>query len=180
LRGLTALMHLLTKIFEGFDYEFNALNERGEENELNSAFTTIFKQSESLTVLNFLRFFVPLFRAIVCVLSRHKTFIVSLPNFLNSQPTSQSRGMANAGKVMNRIGRSLVNDKKKAILAAAVPQGKYSSGEAQIEKSSITTRDLLSRLMAANMATDLPENQRLSDEDVLARALRSSSGIYGS
>ena len=31
--------------------------------------------------------------------------------------------------------------------------------------------DLLSLLVQANMATDLPESQRMSDEDVLARAL---------
>jgi hypothetical protein len=30
-------------------------------------------------------------------------------------------------------------------------------------------RDLLSLLVQANMATDLPESQRMSDEDVLAR-----------
>lgn len=48
-------------------------------------------------------------------------------------------------------------------------QGKSGSGETHIEKRSIATRDVLSRLMAANMATDLSENQRLSDADVLAR-----------
>ena len=31
-------------------------------------------------------------------------------------------------------------------------------------------RDLLSLLLKANMATDIPDNQRLTDEDVLARA----------
>ena len=31
-------------------------------------------------------------------------------------------------------------------------------------------RDLLTLLLKANMATDIPESQRLSDEDVLARA----------
>ena len=75
---------------------------------------------------------------------------------------------------MNRIGSTLVNDSKKAILAMASAQEKYGSGERHIEKSSIATRDVLSRLMAANMATDLPENQKLSDEDVLARAWISS------
>jgi hypothetical protein len=72
---------------------------------------------------------------------------------------------------MNRIGLQLIQDKKRAILATAGDMDdKDCLGVKQIEKSSITTRDLLSRLMAANMATDLPENQRLSDEDVFARA----------
>ena len=34
-----------------------------------------------------------------------------------------------------------------------------------------TSRDLLSLLVRSNMATDLSEDQRLSDEDVLARTL---------
>lgn len=73
---------------------------------------------------------------------------------------------------MNRIGRELVEGKKQAILATAT-ESKSNSGKAQIERSSITTRDILSRLMAANMATDLVDNQRLSDEEVFARELPS-------
>jgi hypothetical protein len=38
-----------------------------------------------------------------------------------------------------------------------------------IEKSSLQGRDLLSLLVRANMATDIPESQRITDEDVLAR-----------
>ncbi|KAH0835842.1 cytochrome P450 [Lanmaoa asiatica] len=38
-----------------------------------------------------------------------------------------------------------------------------------IEKNSLRGRDLLSLLVKANIATDVPESQRLSDEDVLAQ-----------
>ena len=43
----------------------------------------------------------------------------------------------------------------------------------EIEKNSLHGRDLLSLLIKANMATDIPESQRLPDEDVLARAFSS-------
>jgi hypothetical protein len=66
---------------------------------------------------------------------------------------------------MDRISLQLVADKKRSILQST---GSY-SGKPQIEKGNLTSCDILTRLMAANMATDLSENQRLSDADVLAR-----------
>ena len=42
-----------------------------------------------------------------------------------------------------------------------------SKASASNEKS--TARDLLSLLVRSNLATDRPENQRLSDDDVIAR-----------
>jgi hypothetical protein len=60
---------------------------------------------------------------------------------------------------MARIGDKLLRDSHAAIRAE----------NEVVEKSSWKRRDLLSVLMRANMATDLPSNQRLSDEDVLAR-----------
>jgi hypothetical protein len=65
---------------------------------------------------------------------------------------------------MERIGKGLLNEAKAAVLAGATEKG-------GMEKSSIQGRDLLSLLVRANMATDIPENQRLSDNDVLARTL---------
>lgn len=56
---------------------------------------------------------------------------------------------------MHRIGRELLNDSK-AMAASA-------------EKDTTSHRDLLSLLVRANIAVDLPDNQRLSDADVLAR-----------
>ena len=55
---------------------------------------------------------------------------------------------------MNRIGRDLLNSNKAA---------------ANVEKSTTGHRDLLSLLVQANIAVNLPDNQRLSDADVLAR-----------
>ena len=80
---------------------------------------------------------------------------------------------------MSRIGHKLVDEKKRAILAMASNNDKNGLGMRQIEKRSVTTRDLLSLLIVANMATDVPENQRLSDEAVLARASVLSSPESG-
>ncbi len=67
---------------------------------------------------------------------------------------------------MRRIGLELVAEKKAAIL-----RERYESKEKEggVERKDIAGRDLLTLLLKANMATDIPENQRLSDEDVLAR-----------
>ena len=62
-------------------------------------------------------------------------------------------------KSMHRIGMELIKEKKAAILAA----------NSTVEKKDVQGRDLLSLLIKANMATDVPESQRLSDEDVLAQ-----------
>jgi hypothetical protein len=64
-----------------------------------------------------------------------------------------------ARQTMARIGDKLLRDSHAAIHAE----------NDVVEKSSWKRRDLLSLLMRANMATDLPPGQRMSDEDVLAR-----------
>jgi len=56
---------------------------------------------------------------------------------------------------MDRIGAELVRDAKKSSQEEKDGMGK--------------SRDLLSLLMKSNMNTDIPEHQRMSDEDVLAR-----------
>ncbi|KIJ34185.1 hypothetical protein M422DRAFT_263674 [Sphaerobolus stellatus SS14] len=132
----------------GFDYEFNALNADGEKNELNQAFTTMTKQVQSPGMFQIAQaFFSP----------------------LKLIPTKRSRTIANATAVMDRLGRQLIKNKKQAILAEAAARAKGTAGQTYVEKNIVTTRDLLSRLMVANMANDLPENQRLSDEEVMAQ-----------
>ena len=64
---------------------------------------------------------------------------------------------------MRRIGLQLIADKKAAIIAE-----KHSEKEG-LERKDMQGRDLLTLLIKANMATDIPENQRLTDEEVLAR-----------
>lgn len=67
---------------------------------------------------------------------------------------------------MTRVGFELLHAKKQALLSTI---NSKESGPGQVEKNDISGRDLLSRLLAANMAIDLPENHRLSDHDVFSR-----------
>ncbi|KAG1903374.1 cytochrome P450 [Suillus fuscotomentosus] len=66
-----------------------------------------------------------------------------------------------AQKMMGRIGSQLLHDAKAAVISSHSTEKGGS-----IEKSCLQGRDLLSLLVRANMATDIPENQRISDEDV--------------
>ncbi len=66
--------------------------------------------------------------------------------------------MRAAQATMSRIGYNVLNESKTFLEA--------SGGEKGNEGRS---RDLLSLLLRANMSTDIPESQRMSDEDVIAR-----------
>lgn len=87
------------------------------------------------------------------------------------QRDKRAKSIAVAQNVMNRIGMQLVAEKKAAILKA--PEGKMTGNEKDLH-----TRDLLTLLIKANMATDIPESQRLSDKDMLARTSPITSDLY--
>lgn len=57
---------------------------------------------------------------------------------------------------MRRIGLRLLQDSRRKIVEGS-------------SADSVASRDLLSLLVRANMAKDISEAQRLSEEDVLAR-----------
>ncbi|CAL1706741.1 unnamed protein product [Somion occarium] len=124
----------------GFGYYFNALNENGERNELNLAFRTLF--SAQPTWFHILQIFFPIFRVI---------------------PTSRTRQVNHARSIMHRIGMRLIKEKKDALISANPPDKRG------MTTSEMHDRDLLSLLIRANLASDIPESQRLSDEDVLAQ-----------
>ncbi|KAI0319671.1 cytochrome P450 [Amylostereum chailletii] len=77
-------------------------------------------------------------------------------------PTEQSRMVAKARATMDSIGRQLLHEMKAAVVAEH-------DGKDKIERSDFHNKDILSLLVKANMATDLPVDARLSDEDVLAQ-----------
>lgn len=81
------------------------------------------------------------------------------------QPTERSRNEEKAQNTMKRIGQELMKERKEALL-----QGK----EEEDDDNGTRTKgkDLLSALIKANLDTELPDSQRLSDDDVLARTLR--------
>jgi hypothetical protein len=60
---------------------------------------------------------------------------------------------------MTRIGRQLLNESKASLTGTGEKGNNWKA------------RDLLSLLVRANMASDLPVHQRMSDEDVLARKM---------
>ncbi|KAJ2914197.1 hypothetical protein MD484_g6203, partial [Candolleomyces efflorescens] len=73
-------------------------------------------------------------------------------------PTAHSAESKKARASMDRIGRELLVQNKHEIL----------NSKATSAKEDFQKRDLLTCLMRANMADDLPEHQRMSDDDVLA------------
>jgi hypothetical protein len=62
---------------------------------------------------------------------------------------------------MRRIGQQLIKDSKAALVSE--------KGSPRTDKIASRGRDLLSLLIKANMATEVPQNRRMSDEEVLAR-----------
>lgn len=67
---------------------------------------------------------------------------------------------------MRRVGKELIAEKK-ARIQQELTESKEKSG---VKRNDLQGRDLLTLLLKANISTDVPDNQRLSDEDVLARA----------
>ncbi|EJD37740.1 cytochrome P450 [Auricularia subglabra TFB-10046 SS5] len=64
-------------------------------------------------------------------------------------------------KKMDEIGMRIVQEKKREILDEM--------GAGRIEKNTVGGKDLISLLLRANLAADLPPSQRLSDSEVLAQ-----------
>ena len=79
------------------------------------------------------------------------------------QPDERTKRLKEAKIITDRIVMQLVEDRKATILAE--------SGECAqtLEKKSVRGRDILTLLIRSNMATDIPDHQRLSDDEVLAR-----------
>ena len=67
-------------------------------------------------------------------------------------------------KALRSFGEGLISQKKAELLATTEcnPKG-------GVEKKTVQGRDLLSLLIKANMAIDLPDNARMTDEEVLSR-----------
>ena len=82
-----------------------------------------------------------------------------------NQSSRKEREMDEAKRVMHEIGMQLIAEKKTLLRAQAHSAG---SGESMSRKD-IQGRDLLTLLIKANMANDIPEEQRLTDEEILAR-----------
>lgn len=79
---------------------------------------------------------------------------------------------------MRRIAERLVRERRAAIVGEP-SQKSYTASNSEGDERGVCSeghrqlrgRDLLSVLMRANMHEDVPETQRLTDEEVLAREL---------
>jgi len=125
----------------GFDYQFNALsgNSHGKANELHQAFTTVLTPQARFPLIPMIREMVPALR------------------FL---PADGDTEIKRAKRTMTRIGHKLLEDSRAAVM---------SEKSSSLAKNSWKGRDLLSLLVRANMATDLPSSQRMCDDDVVAQ-----------
>ncbi|KAI0031691.1 cytochrome P450 [Vararia minispora EC-137] len=123
----------------GFNSSFDSLNPDGMPNELSEALRAMLAVNGNPSVLDYLHAFLPITRII---------------------PSQSRRKVDHARKVMDRIGRELIADAKSATRATA-------SGD--ISRKNFAAKDLLSLLVRANMASDVPDSSRLSDEEVLAQ-----------
>ena len=155
IRGCAPRTHLIL----GFDYHLEALNAHGKPNELNEAFyqlrhcrfiacswTICHSWTSSYVLLAF------------SVVYHWTTTDVCLV-----KPDRRARAVRRAQATMRRIGMELIQDRKAAVLREVM--GKRGT----IDKKDLPGKDLLTLLIKANMATDIPEHKRLSDEEVLSR-----------
>ncbi|KAI0318462.1 cytochrome P450 [Amylostereum chailletii] len=123
----------------GFNYSFNALElPDGQKDELYEAISTA-GSAESGN---------PLFRTLQLVFPPARLI-----------PTAYTRRAKRGLDVVHRIGNRLVSEKKAAVL-------NETRGKQSIAKDDIEGHDLLSLLIKANMAADMPESMRLSDSEV--------------
>ncbi|KAJ3491215.1 hypothetical protein NLJ89_g11360 [Agrocybe chaxingu] len=128
----------------GFNYKFDALSDGPEKNELSNAFASVFKANNEVNIIPFLR-------------RRFK--------WLRWLPAESDAEARTATTTMKRIGKQILEDSK----AALADDGRLKNAGPGNEKNRWQSRNLLSLLVRANTMPDLSENQRLSDEDVLAR-----------
>ncbi|KAI0665804.1 cytochrome P450 [Trametes maxima] len=78
-------------------------------------------------------------------------------------PDRMSNRSSHAQAIMRRVSMQLLTEK-----AALLSKGAAKGG---VERKDIVRRDLLTLLIKANVAADVPDNQRLTDEEVLGQIL---------
>ncbi|KAJ7667260.1 cytochrome P450 [Mycena rosella] len=113
----------------GFNYQFHAMEPKGQRDELVQVLDNLFHSGK-----------VP------------ATFLTVVGRLV----TSLGKMMNEGRRKMDSIGRRLLADSKASLKA----DGGSVSG---------TERDLLSIMVKANMTSDIPDHQRLSDADVIAQ-----------
>ncbi|EIN07525.1 cytochrome P450 [Punctularia strigosozonata HHB-11173 SS5] len=117
----------------GFDYHFESLeDEGGKPNELHEAMATMLSASSGARLWMLLQARIPLLRWVA---------------------TKRDRQTIYAQSTMKRIGYGLIAERKAALRAE--------KHGAHVEKADVQGRDLLSLLIKANMAVDIPDDQQI-------------------
>ena len=88
--------------------------------------------------------------------------------FTDYQFSERHHAIENMHNSLRSIGQRMIAQKKAEILTTEI------GGKGGVEKRNIQGRDLLSLLIKANMATDIPDHARMTEEEILAR--ESNSG----
>lgn len=131
--------------------------EDGRPNELHASFKR--SATPPRGYLPRLQLLFPVLRIIVRLLTPRSRPRADLPY---GQPTANARRNKESLAVVRRIGSQLIAERKAAVLAEAAGGG--------VAKGDIEGHDLLSLLIRSNLAADMPDSMRMSDEEILSRA----------
>ncbi|KAG9045760.1 hypothetical protein FS837_005681 [Tulasnella sp. UAMH 9824] len=123
----------------GFGYDFNCLVD-GEKNELVRAFLELFTPPKGLPLLDLMANWFPI---------------------LGRIPTENSKRTAHSRSVMHRVGRKLLDERRAAILAEAT------GGANAVDKKSVSGKDIFSVMIKANLAHDIKDSERMTDQEVI-------------
>ncbi|KAI0033384.1 cytochrome P450 [Vararia minispora EC-137] len=144
----------------GFNYDTDSLHATDENpNEMNTAVRAMFSFEQNNAIFAAQLMF-PLLRRIVSPRSSNASVWADLHDV---QPTRRMREIRSGQEVFRRVGMRLITERR-----AALSRGR-SDDMSFVKKNDIEGNDILSLLVKANMAVDLPESLRLSDNDILAQ-----------
>ncbi|KAI0280140.1 cytochrome P450 [Russula aff. rugulosa BPL654] len=130
----------------GFNYAFDSLHSPAEENNTNDiyrAIRSVMSNALSPGPLFVIQLVFPMFRLI---------------------KTRRSRLRSRAFEEIQHTGSQLIQDRKSAVRAECGVDGSGAVG-----RQDVGGHDLLSLLIKANIAADMPESMRMSDTEILSR-----------
>ncbi|KAI0040330.1 cytochrome P450 monooxygenase [Auriscalpium vulgare] len=132
----------------GFNHSFDALNPDEIPSELNEAVRMMFSSLHGggRDLLVVLQTILPIFRLI---------------------PSNVGRRIVTAQATFRRIGMQLLAARKAELRTSAADNDDGAADA--LGRADVKGRDLLTLLVKANMASDVKEDSRMSDEDVLAQ-----------
>ena len=113
--------------------------------------------------LLFIQLLFPMFRLIVSILIYQKGGETNKKTH-SVKPTRRSRDLDRALKEIQHTGSQLIQDKKTAVRDECDVNGSGAIG-----RQDVGGHDLLSLLIKANIAADMPESMRMSDTEILSR-----------